>query len=387
MAGSEVSGTAANPFRPATENSSSRRGRLRSNVGWPFLARAVGKRLALTGFLSAAVIVVWSFVGRELPVFVALPAMGALSLLATLVGAGAGFAVAAVAGRDQAESVLMLSKATSRAKGVSLYDPLTAMFQRWYLERRIEEELRRSRRYGESVSVIALRIETTEAEAGIMTEQSLNLQIARLAAHSLRAVDISASSSESEYAFCLPNTDLEGAMKTVSRLHAAVGPLPHAVGVANFPDGAADGRDLLQRALLQLDSAAASASEAADAPALRDSQGPPSTERTRPAIKLSPASLKPGEMVLVEATVPPFAECAVSLRTPAGRLSRNAALVPRQADAAGQVAWSWTLGAGVKPGTAMISVAVDGLEAVVPLIIEPASLGQVEEPRLRLIAV
>ncbi len=179
MAGSEVSGTAATPFRPATENSSSRRGRLRSNVGWPFLAQAVGKRLALTGFLSAAVIVVWSFVGRELPVFVALPAMGALSLLATLAGAGAGFAVAAVAGRDQAESVLMLSKATSRAKGVSLYDLLTAMFQRWYLERRIEEELRRSRRYGESVSVIALRIETTEAEAGIMTEQSLNLQIAR----------------------------------------------------------------------------------------------------------------------------------------------------------------------------------------------------------------
>jgi hypothetical protein len=92
-------------------------------------------------------------------------------------------------------------------------------------------------------------------------------------------------------------------------------------------------------------------------------------------------------MVLVEATAPPFAECAVSLRTPAGRLSRNAALVPKQADAAGQVAWSWTLGAGVKPGTAMISVALDGLEAVAPLRIEPASLDQVEEPRLRLIAV
>lgn len=79
-----------------------------------------------------------------------------------------------------------------------------------------------------------------------------------------------------------------------------------------------------------------------------------------------------GRATLVAQTAP-NASCLLSYTTPAGTVSRQAALGPRQADAAGRATWEWTIARNTRPGEGHARVTCRGISVTVPIAIAPAA--------------
>src|SRR3972149_5701674 len=170
--------------------------------------RGSGRWVGRAIVLSVAVFSAWALASQVLPLPVSLVLTAFLATASALLGALAVTLSYLDARRINEHATATLRKESDRAKKhIALHDVATAIFHRWYFDLRLDEETRRSQRYGQPVSVIALRVRPTpELSAGAAAE-SLNMQYAQLAARALRAVDIPASLGEFEYAACLPNTD------------------------------------------------------------------------------------------------------------------------------------------------------------------------------------
>jgi hypothetical protein len=83
-----------------------------------------------------------------------------------------------------------------------------------------------------------------------------------------------------------------------------------------------------------------------------------------PLVELSAVSgATPGGPASVVARTSPGATCAIDYTTPAGSASRAIGLASRQADADGQVAWTWRIGPSTRPGTGQVTVICDGAVA------------------------
>lgn len=339
---------------------------------------------------SAAMFAAGSLAVHEAPFVLAAPITGAFATLATFVSASAALKLSAGGARRKNASQLKLERAANRTKSASLYDPLTAIFHRWYFELRLEEETRRCQRYGQSLSLIALRIERPEQVRPTLEADPLELEVAKLAARTLRAVDIPASLGELEFAFCLPNTDADGARMTARRLREALGSRRHAIGIACYPEHSTDGKRILEYALLDM---ARPRAETA-APRLRKAGREASS---RPPVPLQPSvvmpqigavtsPLRPGHAASVQAKVAPGATCSIAYTTPLGSAARNAALTPKTADAEGLVSWTWTIGVKTSPGKGTVAISCNGATAEAEIVIITAKKAQSSEPRLRLLA-
>ncbi len=202
----------------------------------PSLARAAaGARTRLTRRLNVAV--------AGLALSAALIAVVALSrpTEARLAEAAIGAALVAAAyatgrfsrgidGRSTARGVARLANERERARRLTMHADAPWVFNRWYFDFRLNEEVERCRRYGFSLTLLLIRLpQAREAEVRIKTSELVQ----RLST-GLRPFDIPAQLSDSEYIVCLIQCDRYGAESVARRLgladafdaHAALAVLP-----------------------------------------------------------------------------------------------------------------------------------------------------------------
>ncbi len=151
-----------------------------------------------------------------------------------------------------------------RLRSQALQDPLTGLFNRRYLEDRLDREVRRARRRGLPLSLVMLdldhfkRINDTQGhEAGDRVLQA----VAEALETTLRAEDVAARYGGEEFTVLLPATALEEACWVAEKLRGAVGRLrvryaglvlpgvTVSAGVAALPEeGEGDAGELLRLA-------------------------------------------------------------------------------------------------------------------------------------------
>jgi hypothetical protein len=115
----------------------------------------------------------------------------------------------------------------------------------FFLER-LEQECRRSKRYGLSLSVILLRCDP-HAVARLGAPEDAGAAVIHAAAVYLRSEDVVGRLSDLEYAFFLPHTPRAGAEIVLNRL-TALEDLVESLGLAVFGDDAYEPNNLLRHA-------------------------------------------------------------------------------------------------------------------------------------------
>ncbi len=78
---------------------------------------------------------------------------------------------------------------------------------------------------------------------------------------------------------------------------------------------------------------------------------------------------KPGNVATVMVQTAPSASCSIGYVTPKGTQSEAAGLVPKTADASGNVSWSWLIGGNTTPGTGRVTVTCNGMSATTNITI------------------
>jgi len=112
-----------------------------------------------------------------------------------------------------------------RLAGVSAHDPLTGCGTLDALDRRIREEFERARRYALSFSLILLDVDQLQGineRLGKEGGDRVLAELGRLLQHQLRAPDFVSRYGGDEFALILPETDLEGARRSIWRVREQI---------------------------------------------------------------------------------------------------------------------------------------------------------------------
>lgn len=115
---------------------------------------------------------------------------------------------------------------TTRLEWENVTDPLTSVHNRRYLDRRLVEEVTRSRRYGLPLSMVFLDIDHFKHindTYGHPAGDRLLVSIAELVSNSLRDTDMLARFGGEEFVVLTPHTALSGATEIAGRLLMAIG--------------------------------------------------------------------------------------------------------------------------------------------------------------------
>jgi len=118
-----------------------------------------------------------------------------------------------------------------RLAGVSAHDPLTGCGTLDALDRRIREEFERARRYALSFSLILLDVDqlrNLNERLGTDGGDRVLAELGRLLQRELRAPDFVSRYGGDEFALILPETDLEGARRSVARVRECILAAPFA---------------------------------------------------------------------------------------------------------------------------------------------------------------
>lgn len=100
-------------------------------------------------------------------------------------------------------------------------DPQTGLFTQAYFQLRVDEEFKRSMRYGWSYTLVLMDVhglDDVEAEGGAAAVSGAWLQIANGILLNSRDVDLPARVTETRLALLLPGTELDGAEIMVQRV-------------------------------------------------------------------------------------------------------------------------------------------------------------------------
>ena len=187
----------------------------------------------------------------------ATPALPLAAVVAVTAGLAAAYggALAAVgatlvwrADRSRESAVVELYRRTEVGKRLAIYDQASGLFHHWYLELRLDGEIRRCQRYDLPLAVIAVKVEYPDGELSPAAQEQLNADLALHVARTVRDVDIPAGLGELEYAVFLPQSDRAGAEATAARLRDALGEYSTATGIALYPEDGCEGRLLLEHA-------------------------------------------------------------------------------------------------------------------------------------------
>jgi len=127
-------------------------------------------------------------------------------------------------------------------------------FHQMYFALRLEQEVRRCRMQGETLSAVVVRVELPPGKP--VAEEALNklsFDVAKLTTDYATAVTIPSCIGPNEYAFCLVNVGHDEAKLIVAPLLKPLGNYHCEMGIASYPedDGSADA--LIKRARQQLD--------------------------------------------------------------------------------------------------------------------------------------
>nr|WP_193599473.1 diguanylate cyclase [Micromonospora purpureochromogenes] len=153
------------------------------------------------------------------------------------------------------------------AQRLSLTDPLTGLWNYRYLRESIRREVERANRFGRMLSVLALdldRFKRVNDTWGHTAGDAVLVEFARRVRGVIREVDLAFRQGGEEFVVLLPETDARGATIVAERLGAVVRdqpvtveggadgpvhvPVTVSIGIAVYPDHAADGQQVLDAA-------------------------------------------------------------------------------------------------------------------------------------------
>lgn len=156
-----------------------------------------------------------------------------------------------------------LSLENARLREENLRDDLTSVYNRRYLERFLEEELERCRRYKHPFSILFLDLDhlrfVNDAFGHLAGSQVL-IEVAEVIQRQLRKVDRVFRFGGDEFVAALPETTVKGAYEVANRLCRAVKEYPFrvgegnevyitaSIGIASYPEDGESGEELLKRA-------------------------------------------------------------------------------------------------------------------------------------------
>lgn len=146
--------------------------------------------------------------------------------------------------------VTQVQKQVEGARKSAIYDPNLGLYQRWYLETRLKQEIARSRRYGLSLALIVVRFEQRGAARLTDTEwQAQAVEAARTLGTGVRNVDLAAIIGEREFAISLVHCERRGAEIAMERLSQVLGErFDFKMGLTVFPDDDAEPARLIELA-------------------------------------------------------------------------------------------------------------------------------------------
>jgi len=169
---------------------------------------------------------------------------------------------------DKFLSSLLKGKTSIKPDGLiaKISDPLTGLCNRAYIHLKLEEEFKKSRRYGTPLSCILVEISNFENIFNKYGKNSVNevlVEVASMLLCESRDIDISGRVEDSKFLILLPNTHLEGAKVMANRVFYNILERPIelsdgdskvalkiSAGISHFPSPAVNTvEDMLDRAV------------------------------------------------------------------------------------------------------------------------------------------
>ncbi|WP_019023972.1 MULTISPECIES: GGDEF domain-containing protein [unclassified Thioalkalivibrio] len=117
----------------------------------------------------------------------------------------------------------------TRLEHESITDPLTGLFNRRHMNRRLDEEAARARRYGQALSVVMLDIDQFKGindRLGHLAGDYILESIAQRLRQNLRRVDLAARFGGEEFVVITPHTDQDAAMQLAEKLRTEIAQTP-----------------------------------------------------------------------------------------------------------------------------------------------------------------
>jgi GGDEF domain-containing protein len=138
---------------------------------------------------------------------------------------------------QQEPRIVSIMERSAQARRFSIRDEATGLLNRWYLERRLNEEAARCKRYGYSMAVVALKTAVPNL-SGISIDgwQDQSADAAQRCLTVIRNVDLSALLGPFEFAICLVQCDRAGAEQAIERLVDELAEYDCTAGIAILPD-------------------------------------------------------------------------------------------------------------------------------------------------------
>ncbi len=119
----------------------------------------------------------------------------------------------------------IIRKEKAHLEKLAVTDDLTRLYNHRYFVKRLKEELKRAKRYNNSISCIMLDIDNFKGVNDTYGHQSgdrVLQQVAKVITSSVRETDVVARYGGEEFAVILPHTDRESAFNLANRIRKAI---------------------------------------------------------------------------------------------------------------------------------------------------------------------
>lgn len=161
----------------------------------------------------------------------------ALVLNVVIIEVGLWYVMLRVQRPVQEPRIVSVMERSAQARRFSIRDEATGLLNRWYLERRLNEEAARCKRYGYSMAVVVLKAAVPNLGGfSIDGWQEQSADAAQRCLAVIRNVDLSALLGPFEFAICLVQCDRTEAIEAIHRLAGELNEYNCSAGLAVLPD-------------------------------------------------------------------------------------------------------------------------------------------------------